>query len=174
MLDESYFGKYTVSIVLILCLIFVMVVGGVEYGLIFTPLIIVILHNCIVNDTMETGNLDEFEEETDDEYDDEDEPEDKLIESFEKDKPEYDNSELIDAMFDDITNPPEYADGDYNLHRKMQDVQKNSERSAYIRTRFNAKNFESNFIEEMDDNERARWWENDDLQALMIKDGVAY
>lgn len=178
MIDDNYFGKYTLSSILILCLVFVMVIDKIS-AIIFMPLIIGLLHK-IINEPMDSGNLEDAETD-DDDYECFDNTNDTKEQfQYELDEtaepvPKYNNSALIDAMFsDDITSTAEPVDGDFQLHRKMQDVQKNSERAAYIRTRFGAKNFEQNFIEEMDGNERARWWENDDLQALMVKDGVAW
>jgi hypothetical protein len=89
--------------------------------------------------------------------------------------PVFDNTETIRQM---MSNKPyqtnEITDGDTRIAEHMHSVGQKAQEAVLHRARFTSDNFRMYFQEELDQQERRDWWEEDDLDDQMIKDGVIY
>jgi hypothetical protein len=84
---------------------------------------------------------------------------------------EWDNSDIVDTV---LNRKSETSDGDQRLFDGMQNVSTQSKDAILIRSRFTSDNFRQYFSEELDEQERRIWWEDDTLDSKLVKDGVSY
>ena len=82
----------------------------------------------------------------------------------------FDNSDAVSRLFSE----PRAVDGDQQLYEQMKNVSGRDKQAAMNRARFTSENFKQLFQEELDEQEKRDWWEDDGLEHQMVKDGVDY
>jgi hypothetical protein len=82
-----------------------------------------------------------------------------------------DNSDAINRLFQ---REPETADGDQRIYDQMKNVAQASKQATLNRTRFTSENFKPLLQEELDEQEKRIWWEDETLEHKMVKDGVDF
>jgi len=87
-------------------------------------------------------------------------------------KDPLDNKNLVDTVFDERENAAQPADGDYRLGERMKDMQMRSKEAILHRTRMTSDSARPYFQEELDEQEKRRWWEHDELDEFLVKDGI--
>lgn len=84
---------------------------------------------------------------------------------------DLDNSDLIDEIFSESQNAIKPSDGDSRIAERLQYSQEQSRDAILHRARMTSDSSRKHFEEELDHNENRHWWENDDYDMEMIKDG---
>lgn len=83
----------------------------------------------------------------------------------------WDNSDIVNRI---LSREPESVDGDQRLFDKMKSVGEQSKEAILIRSRFTSDNFKAMFQEELDEQEKKIWWEDDSLDSAFVKDDIDY
>jgi len=81
---------------------------------------------------------------------------------------------MVDELFSEEVNAAKPMDGDSRLGARMQYMQEQSCDAILHRSRMTSDNFRQQYQEELDQHENRRWWDHDDLDEFMVKDGVDY
>ena len=88
------------------------------------------------------------------------------------DNDQFDNSNLVNDMFSEHKNSMLPSDGDSKLGARMQYIQDQSKQAILHRSRMTSDNYKKYYQEELDSAEKRHWWENDNLDVHLVKDGV--
>lgn len=88
------------------------------------------------------------------------------------DKNKWDNADAVNQMF---TREPEATDGDQRLFDHSKHVGMQAQEAILNRSRFTSDNFRPLVQQELDEASKSSgWWEDDNLEAGFVKDGVDY
>lgn len=94
------------------------------------------------------------------------------IVSNEQNTNKWDNGDIVNRMF---AREPEPTDGDQKLYDQQKHVGSQAQDAILARSRFTSDNFRPYLQEELDEaSKSAGWWEDDNLDSGLVKDGVDY